>query len=149
MPRVSIVRTVDATREVLFFLSESYEARLQWDPFVRDLQFLDGATGIGKGVATRTIAYNGMSMDTEFIAYDPPHTIAMKMLRGPAMFDNMAGTWLFREGQDGQCEVTFLYSFRTRPRWLRFIMEPIVKQILRRDMERRMEALIKAASHHG
>ena len=145
MRRFKIVQVVNAPAETLFFLSEDYAARLRWDPFVRDLQFLDGATAIAKGVATRTIAHNGLAMDTEFIAYDPPHVIAMKMLKGPAIFDSMAGSWRFRTQNDGSTEVTFIYSFQTRPNWLRPLLDRAVELVFKRDMKRRMAALVKEA----
>jgi ribosome-associated toxin RatA of RatAB toxin-antitoxin module len=120
---------------------------MKWDPFIQSMSFLGVATKVAKGVATRTIAYNGMEMDTEFIAYDPPNVIAMDMISGPWIFAKMAGTWRFHRafGPRGETRVDFRYSFSTRPRLVAPILDRLVGWQLKRDMVRRIAALKAAA----
>ena len=134
MLRIRLSEDVSADAGLLFFLSEDYEARKHWDPFMRSQEFLEGAKRVARGVKTRTIACNDMSMDTEFIAFDRPNVIAMKMLSGPWMFQSMAGTWRFRKLDDARTRVEFIYSFAVKPAVARRLIEPVVGWKLSRDM---------------
>lgn len=118
---------------------------------MRSMVFLDGADRMAKGVKTRTVAYNRMSMDTVFVAYDPPHVIAMEMISGPFLFQSMAGTWRFRpgEGATGETRADFIYNFSTKPVVLKPIFDRIVRWWLKRDMERRILRLKTYAEGRG
>lgn len=122
-----------------------------WDPFMRSMDFLDGADRMAKGVKTRTVAYNRMTMDTVFVAYDPPNVIAMEMVAGPFLFRSMAGTWRFHAGAGpaGETRADFIYNFSTRPALLKPLLDRIVGSCLGRDMERRISRLKAYAEDRG
>jgi hypothetical protein len=50
MPTVEGSVVIKASSAALFALSQDYALRRRWDPFVRDMRFLNGATQAGKGV---------------------------------------------------------------------------------------------------
>lgn len=141
MPTIRADRVVDAPRDELFALSQDYHRRLDWDPFLRELEFLDGATDPGVDVRVRVRAHNGLAMTVRYITFDPPRRVAVTMLDGPRFFAKFAGTWRF-ESQDSQAtRVVFQYYFQTRPVLVRPMLDPIVGRVLTRDMQKRLAEL--------
>lgn len=145
MPVIEDAVHVAAPQNALFALSQDYALRLEWDPFVRQLKFLDGAREAAVGVRVWVRAWTGLTMEVEYVTVNPPHTVAMKMLRGPFLFRQFAGTWLFRPQPDGVTEVVFRYSFTTRWPWLRWLLDPVIRTVFRRDIRGRLRGLKRAA----
>jgi ribosome-associated toxin RatA of RatAB toxin-antitoxin module len=142
MPTIHSTVEIAAPPDPLFRLSQDYGLRLEWDPFVRELNFLDGATEPAVGVQVRVRAKNGHVMTVRYITVSRPGHIAMTMVEGPWMFSRFSGAWKFRELDGGKrTEVVFSYNFETRPALLRWAMTPIARRTLQRDMDERLAAL--------
>jgi ribosome-associated toxin RatA of RatAB toxin-antitoxin module len=141
MPTIHSVLEIDASAEQLFVISQDYGLRLEWDPFVKALRFLDGATVPAVGVQVWVRAKNGLTMTVRYITVNRPGQIAMTMVEGPRVFGQFSGAWKFKELGSARTEVTFSYNFSTRPVLLRAVMEPVVKRVLQRDMDQRLAAL--------
>src|SRR5579859_7516799 len=110
MPTVAASIWIAAPPTALFALSQDYTLRRAWDPFIREMRFLDGATEAGVGVRVSGSAWNGLTMEVRFTSFHAPRSVAMKMTRGPWFFQQFAGTWLF-EPESGGARVTFRYFF--------------------------------------
>jgi ribosome-associated toxin RatA of RatAB toxin-antitoxin module len=145
MPRIKITKNINASAETLFELSSDYQKRLEWDKFIKRIEFLGETKRIDKDVVTRTYAYNGLKMDTKFITYKPSSAIAFEMIKGPFFFKSMAGTWTFNKLNTNQTQVSFIYSFSTKPRILQHILDFVIYWILKRDMRNRLSNLKLAA----
>jgi uncharacterized protein YndB with AHSA1/START domain len=149
MPALSESMVVAAAPEAVFDLSQDYAARLSWDPFLRSLRFLDGATEARTGVRFWVRARNGLAMEGEYVAFDRPRVVAIRMTRGPRFFREFAGSWRFREVEGGT-EATFRYTFRTRGGAAgRAIIDPVVGRVFLRDIRARLRALKGAAERQG
>jgi uncharacterized protein YndB with AHSA1/START domain len=109
------------------------------------MEFLGGAGRAAPGVRVRVQAWNGLSMEVEYLTVDPPSRVAMRMLRGPRSFETFAGTWRFEGEPGGGTLVTFRYGFRTRWRWLRPLLDPVAAAVLRRDVRSRLRGLARGA----
>lgn len=144
MPTVEGSILIEAPAAGLFALSQDYALRRAWDPFVRDMRFLDGATASARGVRVWVRAWTGLTMVVEFTGYRPPSSVAMRMVRGPWFLDRFAGAWLFH-ARGERTEVTFRYSFTARPRWLRPMLEPLISRAFRRDVQGRLRGLKRGA----
>ena len=145
MPVVESSVEIRASREALFALTQDYYVRLEWDPFLRDLRFLDGATGPAPGVRVWVRARNGLSMLVEYVTVVPPERVAVKLVRGPFFFESFAGTWVFHAAGEGRTRVVFRYGFRTRWRLLRPLLDRAVSAVFTRDIAARVRALKHAA----
>jgi ribosome-associated toxin RatA of RatAB toxin-antitoxin module len=133
-----------AEPEALFQLSQDYERRLEWDPFLKSAELLDGAREAGVGVRALCVDRKGTAMETEYISFNPPRAVAIKMTRGPWFLISFAGSWRFEEVGRGQTRVSFQYSLQARPRWLSWLANPVLARIFARDTRRRLEALKEA-----
>lgn len=145
MPTLHSAVEIAAPPDPLFRLSQDYRLRLEWDPFVRDLRFLDGAEEPAVGVQVWVRARNRLTMTVRYITVSRPGHIPMTMVKGPWVFARFSGAWKFRELDGGtRTEVVFSYHFETRPWLLRALLTPIALGVLRRDMDERLAALKRA-----
>ncbi len=135
---------IDADAPALFHLSQDYARRLEWDPFLRSAALLNGASSPAVGVRALCVDHSGTAMETEYVSFNPPRAVAVKMTRGPWFLESFAGSWRFEEVAAGQTRVGFCYSLAARPRWLAWLMNPILSRVFARDTRRRLVAL-KAA----
>jgi hypothetical protein len=135
---------IEADAAALFRLSQDYHRRLEWDPFLSSARLTGEARKAAVGVRVVCVAKNGFWMETEYVTFSPPRTAAVKMTRGPWVLASFAGTWRFEEDMPGRTQVFFCYHLRTRPRWLSWLLTPIVSCAFARDTRRRLRALKQA-----
>ena len=140
---------IDASADELFALTQDYARRLEWDPFLKSAELMDGATAPGVGVRAYCVARSGLGMETEYVSFNPPRTTAVKMTRGPWAIDSFAGSWHFEELAGGQTRVGFRYHLRARPRWLSWLLTPVMGWVFRRDTRKRLAALKRAVEQRG
>jgi ribosome-associated toxin RatA of RatAB toxin-antitoxin module len=144
MPTISCTEEVQAGAAALFALSQDYGKRLSWDPFLREIGFLDGATKTRAGVAVRVKARNGLTMVVRHTTVDAPRRVAMTMVNGPAIFRRFSGAWTFEALSAGCTRVTFRYHFDLKTIVARAALGWIVARVLRWEMTRRLVALKSA-----
>jgi ribosome-associated toxin RatA of RatAB toxin-antitoxin module len=70
---------------------------------------------------------------------------AVKMTSGPWVIAHFAGSWRFDEIGPAETRVTFEYHLEARPRFLRWMLTPVVGRVFSRDTRNRLVALKKAA----
>jgi hypothetical protein len=132
----------------LFKLSQDYHRRLRWDPFLREARLLDGAQSAAVGVRAWCVAHNGLGMETTYVSFQPPTVVAVKMTRGPRIISSFAGSWRFTElpsqSDLARTRVVFRYQIAGRPRWLAFLLDPLLAAVIQREMQRRLLALKRA-----
>jgi ribosome-associated toxin RatA of RatAB toxin-antitoxin module len=148
MPTIQCSEEIAAGAAELFALGQDYERRLSWDPFVRNLRYLDGATESRVGVNVRVKARNGLTMVVRYTTVRAPSHVAIAMVSGPAMFRTFCGAWTFGPVSEVRTRVTFRYHFTLRTRVAAWILGPLVATILRWEMGRRLRAF-KVAGEAG
>src|SRR5438093_12442577 len=93
MPVVEESLLIRAPQQPLFDLAQDYRLRLKWDPFLRDLRFLDDAREPAIGVRIWVKAWTGLTMVVEYVGLKRPDMVAMEMVEGPVLFQQFAGSW--------------------------------------------------------
>jgi len=129
----------------LFALTQDYARRLEWDPFLKSAELLDGAASADVGVRAYCVAHNGLGMETEYVSFNPPRACAVKMTRGPRMIASFAGSWRFEEASAGATRVGFRYNLRASWR----LLTPIIGWIFGRETRKRLKALKEAIEQRG
>ncbi len=147
MTRTESSVVVDVDPATAFAISQSTGAtRLRWDPFIHEQHLLGGATAPGKGVRTQTRHRSRLRMVSEYVSFNPPTNVGMKMVDGPWFFASFAGGWRFAPEPDGRCRATWRYSFTCRPAWLAPLAERIGAVVLRRDIDRRIAGFARGCA---
>jgi hypothetical protein len=139
--RIEAKESIAAPAEDIFAFSQDYSKRVAWDPFLREARLLGGASA-GVGARSWCVSWFGFGMESEYVSYQPPKTVAVKMTKGPWMLTLFAASWNFRALSARETEVSFLYSFRLRA--LLRPLTPLVGAFYRYEMKRRLAALKKA-----
>ena len=80
-------------------------------------------------------------METEYVTFTPPRIAAVKMTRGPWLLESFGGAWEFAPAGSGATNVSFRYQFRTRPRALAWLIEPLARRWFSWETRRRVLAL--------
>jgi len=139
---------IEAGPAELFGLSQDYDRRLEWDPFLRSANLV-GAREAGMGVRAVCVAKSGWAMETEYVSFNPPRATAVKMTRGPWFLSAFAGSWRFEEIEPGRTRIGFCYSLQARPRALSWLLDPILARSFARDTRARLRALKQAVERRG
>jgi hypothetical protein len=149
MPIVEDSLDIMGRPDQLFALSQDTGLRLKWDPFPQTIELLGGATKPGVGVRVTGRSRYGVPMEVVFVSFNPPRTVAMKMVRGPWYFRGFAGTWLFQASGPDRTRVTFRYWFALRGLLLRWLLTPLVVWRIHRDVRSRLQGLKRGAEELG
>ena len=86
MPVVDASIVIHQPQEAVFLLTQDYDLRLEWDPFLRDIRFLDGAREADLGVRVWVKAWTGLTMTVTYISLQRPDVVAVKMVEGAGQF---------------------------------------------------------------
>src|SRR5215510_12372824 len=118
MPTFEQSIVIRAPRAALFDLTQDYDRRLEWDPFLSEARLVGGARVAGVGARAWCAAYGFMGMETEYVSFRRPDLVAVRMTRGPTLLASFAVSWRFAELSEDQTRVTFRYHLKARPRML-------------------------------
>jgi hypothetical protein len=129
---------IDAPRPWLFAIMQDYARRLEWDEFLSGAELVGGATESARGVRAWCVDRAGRGMETEYVSFQPPERVAVKMTRGPWMVGAFAGSWVYEEKGLARTEVTFRYNLELRPRWLGRAGDRLLAMVFERDMDQRL-----------
>jgi hypothetical protein len=135
---------IHAPPEVVFDLLHDYSRRLDWDPFLREALLLNEALVADLGVSSRCVArraVGGLAMETVYISFTRPTVAAVKMTHGPFFLRSFAASICQDRINKNRTRVTYRYSFKSQPRSLAFLVEPIVSRVFHRETCRRLAAL--------
>jgi len=138
---------VRAGAKYLFDLTQDYTLRSAWDTLTSEA-YLINATQAAVGAQARCIGVNGLSMDIEYVSYKPNEVAAVKMVDGPYIFDQFAGGWHFKALSDEITRVRFSYNITAKPRWLSWVLTPILCLKFKRETEKRIVALTAYSERH-
>lgn len=144
MPTFERSILVKAGAAALFDLMQDYERRLAWDPFLREARLID-ATASGIGVRAWCVDRRGRGMETEYVSFDRPRRVAVKMTRGPWIFRKFAGAWIYETMEDDMTRVTFKYHVEARLRLGR-LGDAVLARVFAREMDDRLRALARAVA---
>lgn len=113
MPTFEHSIVVRAPAAWLFDLMQDYDRRLEWDPFLSEARLVHAARA-GLGVRAWCVDKGGRGMETQYVSFDPPRRVAVKMTSGPWMFKSFAGSWRYEPVDEGSTRVTFRYHVEAR-----------------------------------
>ena len=141
MPHGSVTVDVPATTDAVFRLLHDYDRRLEWDTLLRDARLCPGWSAAqlhATSVCTGRWFLGGIALTTQYISFKPPAVAAVKMLNRPPFFDTFAATIRHRDTAGGGSSVEYTYHFTARPRWLRWLLHPVMAAVFRWETRKRL-----------
>ena len=151
MSHGTVSQIVPAPSAAAFALLHDYDRRLEWDTLLSAAYLDDGFTTAAKGATSVCVGrwYLGrIALKTEYVAFDPPRLAAVKMINQPAFFKAWASSIHHDDLSKDSSRVTYTWTFTSRPRWLRWLVEPVMSRLFRIETQRRLAALAKYLSSH-
>lgn len=138
--RVAVSLVIEKSAERLFWMSQNYEHRLEWDEYLSEAYLLGDHKVAAIGVESFCKSRGGSILISKYISFCPPTHAAVQMTKGPWILSKFAGTWRFKTLSNGRTEVRFIYNFKARLPLLKWFLEPLIAALYRRDMQRRLGA---------
>jgi hypothetical protein len=141
--RERVIEEMPASSEVVFDLVHDYARRLEWDTLLRAAS-VEGGTVAGMGtvaVCSGRWLVGGLTLRTVYISFQRGTVAAVKMVNRPPLFERWAASIRHQSLGDRRSRVVYTYSFRARPAWLAFALEPILARVFRWETGRRLRAL--------
>jgi ribosome-associated toxin RatA of RatAB toxin-antitoxin module len=140
---------IQAPAEQLFWWSQDYDKRLQWDKYLRVARLEKEDTVAGKGVEAYCESRKGIGMTVRYICFHPPTQVAMEMTKGPWVFQKFSGSWRFKQVDDSNTTVYFRYNFQPKfGKVGKWVFQPFLKWLLQADINNRLQ-YFKAAVENG
>ena len=82
-----------------------------------------------------------LPFETEYVRFERGRVAAVKLTNRPMCFDAFAATIRHEATGEGRSRITYIYSFRARPRVLAVLLEPVLSFMLSREVRRRLLCL--------
>ncbi len=144
MPHGTVREVIPGPSEEVFRLLHNYDRRLEWDTLLQAAYLADGYRGAQLGATSvckgRTYL-GGLELKTIYVSFHPPEVAAVKMVNRPPFFDTFAATIRHQNLSDSSSSVEYKYNFTARPKWLRFLLHPLMNAMLAFETRKRLRAL--------
>jgi hypothetical protein len=152
MPHGSVSLVIPASSADVFDLLHDYDRRLSWDTLLSAAYLADGNAAAELGATSVCVGRGTLgriALKTIYVAYERPRLAAVKMVNRPLWFDTWAATIRHDDLGPGQSQVTYTWTFTARPRWLAWLVEPMMNAIFRWETRKRLEALRRHFASSG
>ncbi|HRQ39004.1 MAG TPA: SRPBCC family protein [Chloroflexota bacterium] len=144
MAHGEVSEIIPATCEVVFDLVHDYGRRLEWDTLLQAAYLADGFTAVDLGTTTVCVgrrSLGGIALKTVYVSFQRPSVAAVKMVNNPPFFQTWAASIRHEPIAPDASRITYKFHFTARPRFLRFILDPIIQRIFLWETRKRLQAL--------
>lgn len=141
-----------ASVDVVFDVFHYHCWRSRWDSLVGNTQVVGGAPCPYVGAITENIGdgwMRSLSMRTQFVSFDRPRVAAATMIGQSFPFASWAASMKHQPVGANRSIMIYTYTFQVGPRWLRWLLEPIVKLVFDRQTQCRFQRMQKFLAQHG
>lgn len=144
MAHGEVSEILPAPSTAVFDLLHDYTRRLEWDTLLQAAYLEEGHTTAGKGVTSVCVgrrSLGGIKLRTIYVAFNRPTLAAIKMLNAPPFFQSWAASIKHEDLSEKASRITYIFQFTTKPRSLRFILDPLMEQVFLWETRKRLRAL--------
>ena len=140
MPRFDHSVVIRTDKETAFDLTQDYQRRLSWDPFLREAKLVDSASA-KLGAHAWCVDRIGLGMETVYVSFQRPDVAAVVMTKGPRIIGKFAASWRFKT-EDDRIRVVFTYFVKVNRSIS--LLEPLIVAVFSREMKIRLKCLKQA-----
>ena len=144
MPHGMIREVIPASSSEVFRLIHDYKRRLEWDTLLQEAYLTPGHDEAKLGavsVCRGKMILGGIALMTQYIVFRPGETASIKMVNRPPFFETFAATIRHRDLGDATSSVEYTLEFTAHPRWLRWVLHPIMARLFVLETGKRLRAL--------
>jgi hypothetical protein len=135
---------IPASSQEVFDLLHDYNRRLEWDTLLQAAYLEDGYLLADKGVTAVCVgraSLGGLVLKTVYVTFERPRLAAVKMVNKPPFFQSWAASIRHQDVSVNESRITYTFHFTTRPRFLGFILDRLIKKIFVWETKKRLQAL--------
>jgi hypothetical protein len=143
MPAASITQEMPCSSAEVFALLHDYDRRLEWDTLLREARLTRGCTIAQKGATSLCIGKHlggCISIETKYLTFKPGEVAAVEMINETPFFEHFAASIRHADTPTGSL-ATYRFQFTARPRFLRWILHPVMRCVLEFETKKRLRAL--------
>ena len=144
MPHGTVSQIIPADCDAVFDLIHDYERRLTWDTLLSAADLTDGHMRADVGATTVCVGrgWLGMiAMKAVYVAFDRPRLAAVKMVNSPPLFASCGASLRHEELGPDESRITYTWTFTARPRWLAWLLEPVMDRVFQWETRKRLASL--------
>jgi hypothetical protein len=144
MAHAEITEVIPAPSSVVFDLLHDYARRLEWDTLLQAAYLEGGAKAAAKGVTSVCVgrkSLGGIALKTVYVTFERPTLAAVRMVNAPLFFESWAASIRHDDLSAHESRLTYKFQFTTRPRVLRFILDPLIERLFAWETRKRLRAL--------
>ena len=144
MAHSEISEVIPASSSAVFDLLHDYARRLEWDTLLQTAYLDDGAHVAGKGVTAVCVgrrSLGSIALKTVYVTFERPTLAAVRMVNDPVFFESWDASIRHEDISPRESRVTYKFQFTTRPRALRFALDPLMERIFIWETRKRLQAL--------
>jgi hypothetical protein len=150
MAHAEISELISAPSGAVFDLLHDYTRRLEWDTLLQAAYLEDGAVA-AKGVTAVCVgrkSLGSIALKTVYVTFERPTLAAVKMVNAPLFFESWAASIRHEDVSAHESRLTYKFHFTTRPRFLRFVLDPLMKRVFIWETRKRLRALKAFFTRH-
>lgn len=144
MAHGEISAIIPAPSHLVFDLLHDYGRRLEWDTLLQAAYLEGGHTAAGKGVTSVCVgrrSLGGIKLKTVYVTFNRPRLAAVKMVNAPPFFQSWAASIHHVDISEDESRITYKFHFTSKPRFLAFLLDPLMKRVFLWETGKRLEAL--------
>lgn len=143
MPTTSITQPMPCRSSEVFALLHDYRRRLEWDTLLSSAALTQGHRKAGLGATSLCVGQRWLGrvgVETEYVMWREGELAAVRMINQPPFFGSFAASIRHEDTPEGST-ATYRLTFRAKPVWLRWLLEPVMLRVLRMETRKRLKAL--------
>jgi hypothetical protein len=144
MPLASVRQVISAPAAEVFDLLHDYSRRMEWDTLLSAAWIDSGHDRAGRDVVTVCRGrwmLGGLALRTRYIIFRRGEVAAVRLLDHAPFFERWAASIRHRDLGTDRSEIVYTYNFVARPRWLRWLLHPVIGHIFLWETRKRLHAL--------
>ena len=134
----------------VFNLLHDYDRRLEWDTLLRKAELTRGHVKAEKGATSLCVGrpcFGIFGIETRYVTYREGELAAVKLINRPPLFGEFAAS-IRHEDNDAGSTATYKFRFAARPKFLCWLLEPLMLKALKVETARRLTALSQFLSRN-
>lgn len=135
----------------VFALLHDYDRRLEWDTLLKEARLTRGCDRAEKDATSLCVGkpfFGLIGVETRYVSFHPGEVAAVKLVNSPPFFGDFAASIRHRDNDEGST-ATYQFRFAAKPRFLAWLLEPIMLRALRKETAKRLDALAEFLGGDG
>ena len=127
----------------VFHLLHDYDRRLEWDTLLRKAVLTRGHEKAEKGATSLCVGrpfFGLFGIETRYVTFNEGEIAAVELINRPPLFGEFAAS-IGHDDNDAGSTATYKFRFAARPKFLRWLLEPLMLKALRAETAKRLKSL--------